>query len=89
MPLQRHESFSHLNQADNSEGKRKLGRTLSSPSLKINQEDQLPPKLQQQNGIISSKKKSDTDNSMLKSPRVQKMELKTERRLKLFNKLKK
>ena len=79
MGLKRHDSLSHLNQAENkNDGKRGLVRAVSSPSLKIDDKDNDHiPKEQQQNGIIRLRKKSDT--------RLHK----AERKLKLFNKLKK
>ena len=88
MPLKKHPSFSHPDQLSTDASKRKLGRTLSSPNLKTDSQEDQPKAQQQQNGV--SRKKSNTDSSLLlKSPRSQRMEHKTDRRLKLFNKLKK
>ena len=83
MGLKRHESFSPSTQSDNKndEKRRRLQRTVSSPTLKIDQEndndDQIPKEQQHQNVTRLKREKSDVTRSQ-----------KVERKLKLFNKLK-
>ena len=84
MGLKRHESFSPSTQSDNKndEKRRRLQRTVSSPTLKIDQEnddddDQILKGQQHQNGTKLKREKSDVTRSQ-----------KAERKLKLFNKLK-
>ncbi|XP_066911181.1 diacylglycerol O-acyltransferase 1-like [Clytia hemisphaerica] len=92
MTLKKQKSFSTLDQQTSQE-RRKVGKTLSSPNLKLDAKelgDELPSKHQQQNGSIQRKKsESGNQSPTARSPRDKKMEQKTERKHYLFNKLKK
>ena len=92
MTLKKQKSFSNLDSQTNQE-RRRVGRTLSSPILKIDSKespDESPSKHQHQNGVAQRKKSESGNLSPTgKSPRDKKLEQKAERKHYLFNKLKK